>query len=384
MREPSALSAMAQMIYQWIMSGSSGWRLTTLMFVTSLCLMLFFGGPMIAWLRQKRWRKDAETWTVREDTPDTHLVKQGTPSMGGIGLIGSALATYFAVASSLVVISYLSGLGRGHIPAVILFMLSLLPLTVGAHALLGFADDWSKATGRGGLRARAKFLAQLILAAGFLAACVCLLKPYYGEMGLISYSPEVTLSPLLFGVLLIIVVATCNAVNLTDGIDGLAAGLAIQSGLALSACEISYAGAGTFGTLGGALFCVSLAGACLGFLVYNKHPARVFMGDTGSLALGAGLGAGAILTREVFLLPFIGFIFYVEMFSVILQVAYFKWTKRRTGEGKRIFRRAPLHHHFELGGWSEWRVVATFWAINLMTTALGLFLWHQGVLPRWP
>jgi len=90
------------------------------------------------------------------------------------------------------------------------------------------------------------------------------------------------------------------------------------------------------------------------------------------------------LTREVFLLPFIGFIFYVEMFSVILQVAYFKWTKRRTGEGKRIFRRAPLHHHFELGGWSEWRVVATFWAINLMTTALGLFLWHQGVLPRWP
>ena len=108
------------------------------------------------------------------------------------------------------------------------------------------------------------------------------------------------------------------------------------------------------------------------------------MGDTGSLALGAALGAGAILTRTVFLLPFIGFVFFVEMFSVIFQVLYFKYTKKRTGEGKRIFRRAPLHHHFELGGWSEWRVVGTFWAVNLATSILGLVLWKMGILPRFP
>ena len=108
------------------------------------------------------------------------------------------------------------------------------------------------------------------------------------------------------------------------------------------------------------------------------------MGDTGSLALGAALGAGAILTRTVWLLPFIGFIFYVEMFSVIAQVLYFKYTRRRFGEGKRLLRRAPLHHHFELSGWSEWRVVGTFWAVNLVTSLVGLALWKLGILPRFP
>jgi phospho-N-acetylmuramoyl-pentapeptide-transferase len=108
------------------------------------------------------------------------------------------------------------------------------------------------------------------------------------------------------------------------------------------------------------------------------------MGDTGSLALGAAVGAGAIMTQSVFLLPFIAFIYFVEMFSVTLQVLYFKYTRRKYGEGRRIFRRAPLHHHFELGGWSEWRVVGTFWAINLITSAIGLILWQLNILPRFP
>ena len=108
------------------------------------------------------------------------------------------------------------------------------------------------------------------------------------------------------------------------------------------------------------------------------------MGDTGSLALGAAVGAGAIMCHAVFLLPFIAFIYFVEMGSVTLQVLYFKYTKRKYGEGRRIFRRAPLHHHFELGGWSEWRVVGTFWAINLVTSIIGLILWHLHILPRFP
>ena len=118
--------------------------------------------------------------------------------------------------------------------------------------------------------------------------------------------------------------------------------------------------------------------------LFNRHPARVFMGDTGSLALGAALGAGAVATGTVWLLPFIGYMFYVEMFSVISQVLYFKYTRKKFGEGKRLFRRAPLHHHFELAGWSEWRVVITFWGINAVTSLIGLVLWWRGDLPRFP
>ena len=162
--------------------------------------------------------------------------------------------------------------------------------------------------------------------------------------------------------LLLVLLATCNAVNITDGIDGLAAGLSLQCGLWLW-----IAGSDLYLIkLWGDVWWMALAGACAGFLIFNKHKAQIFMGDTGSLALGAALGAAAILGRAVFLLPFIGFIFWIELFSVTAQVLYFKYTKRKTGEGQRIFRRAPLHHHFELGGWSEWRVVLTFWAINFV------------------
>jgi phospho-N-acetylmuramoyl-pentapeptide-transferase len=108
------------------------------------------------------------------------------------------------------------------------------------------------------------------------------------------------------------------------------------------------------------------------------------MGDTGSLALGAALGAAAVMTRTVFLIPFIGFMFFIELLSVTTQVAYFKYTKKQTGEGKRIFKRAPLHHHFELSGWSEKKVVAVFWGVNLVATAIGLVLWRAGILPRFP
>jgi phospho-N-acetylmuramoyl-pentapeptide-transferase len=167
---------------------------------------------------------------------------------------------------------------------------------------------------------------------------------------------------------------------LTDGIDGLAAGLAVQCGIIFFLIGSDVFGIGQFNIL----FWAALAGACLGFLHFNKYKARVFMGDTGSLAIGAALGAGAILQHAVFLLPFIAFIYFVEMASVTLQVLWFKYTKAKTGEGKRLFRRAPLHHHFELAGWSEWRVVLTFWAINLFTSAIGLWLWHLGIIPRWP
>jgi phospho-N-acetylmuramoyl-pentapeptide-transferase len=299
--------------------------------------------------------------------------------------VGIATFVAFAILDGWVVRAANIGLGSFN-PIDILVLCTLL-LTVGLFAGLGFTDDWSKATGRGGLRARAKFAVQVVLSISFIAACLWFRAavPMYDTM-LVRFMPfsasqAFGITELLMCLtLLVVLVGTCNAANLTDGIDGLAAGLTVIAGWAL----LLYGPNTSYAHFGIGLWNVALAGACLGFLWFNKHPARVFMGDTGSLAIGAALAISAILLRAVFLLPFIGFIFYIEMFSVMIQVGYFKWTKRRTGEGQRIFRRAPLHHHFELGGWSEWRVVAMFWAVNLITTSIGLVLWHKGVLPRWP
>ena len=352
--------------------------------------MLIIGKPMIAWLRTRQWKKGAtavEVWAVREDTPESHLVKQGTPSMGGIGIVAAtvlcAIALFFVFASQslhVVITSFPLATATSSWELTEFLVLSiplLLATMLLAHGLLGFADDYSKASRRGGLRARAKLISQILLAAAFVAYITVLsLKfPSYVISG--SFA-EGTYWQFVF--LAFIVVAVGNAVNLTDGIDGLASGLTVQSGLMLflAGTQANYASSFAGLTL------VILAGACLGFLCFNRYPARVFMGDTGSLAIGATLAAGAILQGAVALLPFVGFIFFVEMFSVIAQVFWFKLTKRRTGEGKRLFRRAPLHHHFELGGWSEWRVVSTFWLINLLTSTIGLWLWHTGVLPRWP
>ncbi|HVF11017.1 MAG TPA: phospho-N-acetylmuramoyl-pentapeptide-transferase [Abditibacteriaceae bacterium] len=379
---------------QWFLQAlatyvTAAWTLPLLMFCCAMTLMLLLGRPMIDWLRPRRWRKDAATWTVREDTPDTHLVKQGTPSMGGIGIVVSAIVTFIALLSTLFGLAYFdnmraySTLTATYPLAQVMMAVALLPVVVLAHAVLGFVDDWSKATGRGGLRARAKLLAQIVLALGFLTAwCLLAVEPSYTGIRFftdIFAGPEWLLA-LSLVIIVGVLVGVCNAVNLTDGIDGLAAGLAVQAGAAFFLAGANLYEIG-FVTI---IFWSALSGACLGFLWYNKHPARVFMGDTGSLAIGAALGAGAVLMKAVFLLPFIGFIYFAEMLSVLLQVGYFKWTRRQTGAGKRIFRRTPLHHHFELGGWSEWRVVFTFWLVNLATTIVGLGLWSRGVLPRWP
>jgi phospho-N-acetylmuramoyl-pentapeptide-transferase len=352
--------------------------------------MFLLGAPLIRWLRRKRWKKDAlsdaEAWQVREDTPETHQKKQGTPSMGGIGIIGVACAVFGACVFADRALDTIRTGGRISLwYSPYLFVLFWFPVFVAAHALLGFADDWSKASGRGGLRARAKFLGQLILASGFVLVFAGLVAAWFdGDNRDNNYIwGQNSIDTLLLYkdvLLLIVLIGTCNAVNLTDGIDGLAAGLAVQIGLSLALIGEPYSAFGDYAIL----FWAALAGSCLGFLCYNKYPAKVFMGDTGSLALGAAVGAGAIMTHSVFLLPFIAFIYFVEAGSVTLQVLYFKYTRRKYGEGRRIFRRAPLHHHFELGGWSEWRVVGTFWTINLVTSVIGLILWHLNILPRFP
>lgn len=353
--------------------------------------MFLLGGRLIVWLSNKRWRKDvqsqAEAWQVREDTPETHQKKQGTPSMGGIGIIGVACGVYGSCVTTLLIISIAQQGRLSELPEM-LFNVFAIPIVAMAHAGLGFGDDWSKASGRGGLRARAKLLGQVCLGLLFIFSLIVFLnlnsstfmRESWQETALIlRYSNWVTVS-FLVSILLIVMIGTGNAANITDGIDGLATGLAVQAGFSLILIQTSLRDS----SAPSIWFWAALAGSCLGFLSYNKYPAKVFMGDTGSLALGAAVGAGAIMCHAVFLLPFIAFIYFVEMFSVTLQVLYFKWTKKKYGEGRRIFRRAPLHHHFELGGWSEWRVVGTFWAVNLVTSIIGLILWHAGILPRFP
>jgi len=369
---------------------SSSFIVGGLTFLVALVLMLACGGPMIAWLRNKRWRKQGESWTVREDTPDTHQAKQGTPSMGGIGIIGACVLAFTGVIITGIGLAQISNVSSNlpktspiFIVLSIVLPLMILPITFVTHGLLGLADDWSKASGRGGLRARTKLLFQFTLAISFLAACLAL--PRWGQTPFVPppWHGGDVLWPAMMMLLIIFVVGTCNAVNLTDGLDGLAAGLAVITCLGLVLARFdSVRGPGYEGVA--ILFCFALMGACLGFLKFNKYKAQVFMGDTGSLAIGAGLAAAAILLHAVWLLPFVGFMFYIEAASVTIQVLWFKWTKRKTGEGQRLFRRAPLHHHFELAGWSEWRVVLTFWAVNLFTTAIGLVLWHLKILPRFP
>jgi phospho-N-acetylmuramoyl-pentapeptide-transferase len=345
-------------------------------FIGSLFLMSASGGPLIAWLKGLKGMK----WSPREDTPDSHLQKAGVPSMGGIGIIGSALVGYAAIMLTLMLTEGFANKGNWTISSESVGMYLAFPAVVGLHATLGFIDDWSKGRGTGGISSKAKLAGQLVLSVAFLAVLAWTMPIAHDDFNPLKLPLGWWLAFLL------VIVGTSNAVNLTDGIDGLAAGLSVQCALAFAVAVVAFDShlPGVDFAFPSLFVWICLGGACLGFLAFNKHPAKVFMGDTGSLALGAALGAGAILTSLVWLLPFVGFIFFVEMFSVIIQVSYFKYTKKKTGEGKRIFRRAPLHHHFELSGWSEWRVVGTFWAINMVTTCIGLALLKMGYLPRFP
>ena len=357
-------------------------------------IMDIIGKPLIAWLKIRKGMK----WAPREDTPDTHLQKLGTPSMGGIGIIGAAVLGFLiSLVFSTLIFNFvmpatlkefvLSGRLSPYLPSRTLVSdfsyFLIFPAFVVGNAFLGYIDDHSKATNKGGLSSKAKLLGQILLTLLFLVFLEVVQWKTPSSVGLLGSALfDSWMLPLLA---FLLIIGTSNAVNLTDGIDGLAAGLSVQAGLifALLSSDI-FISSGSFTSLSTFLLWPALGGACLGFLAFNKYPAKVFMGDTGSLALGAALGAGAILTRTVWLLPFVGFIFYVEMFSVIAQVLYFKYTRRKTGKGKRLFQRAPLHHHFELSGWSEWRVVATFWGVNLITTIIGLVLWKMGILPLLP
>ncbi|EKN66338.1 phospho-N-acetylmuramoyl-pentapeptide-transferase [Neobacillus bataviensis LMG 21833] len=286
--------------------------------------------------------------SIREEGPKSHQKKSGTPTMGGVMILFSIIITTLVM----------MGKYSDQIPMTT-FLLIFVTFGFG---LLGFLDDFIKVVLKRnlGLTSRQKLLGQIIISVIFYliykhTGLSTEIKLPFGD-----YSIDLGWSYVFF--IIFWLVGFSNAVNLTDGLDGLVSGTAA---IAFGAFAVLAWNQNNFEI---AVFSVAVVGAVLGFLVFNAHPAKVFMGDTGSLALGGAIAGIAILTKLEILLIIIGGVFVIETLSVILQVASFKTT------GKRIFRMSPLHHHYELVGWSEWRVVVTFWSVGLIFAILGIYI----------
>ncbi|MFD2925426.1 phospho-N-acetylmuramoyl-pentapeptide-transferase [Halobacillus naozhouensis] len=287
---------------------------------------------------------------IREEGPQSHQKKSGTPTMGGVMILIAITLT------TLIIAFWFLPEAEGVKVFIVLFVLL-------GYGLLGFLDDYIKVAMKRnlGLTSKQKMVGQIVIA----IVVYWMLKqndfPTYITLPGTSLEFELGWG---YGLLiLIMLVGGSNAVNLTDGLDGLLAGTA----------AIAF---GAFGILAWngeadtvvAIFSLAVVGALLGFLVFNAHPAKVFMGDTGSLALGGAIAIIAVLTKLELLLVIIGGVFVIETLSVIIQVISFKTT------GKRVFKMSPLHHHYELKGWSEWRVVTTFWTVGLLFAILGIYI----------
>jgi phospho-N-acetylmuramoyl-pentapeptide-transferase len=314
----------------------------------SFFLAVVWGVPLIRLLKTFHLGKQ-----IRMDEPTEHRVKTGTPTLGGVMVIAPVLI--ITVALNLAALMGNTLIGRS----------ILVPMgTLLTFGILGALDDLAGIRGarKGeGMTARQKFITQCILA--FVIACALhfVLDLRSIAIPLVPFKIEIGL--LYIPIAMFFIVGFSNAVNLTDGLDSLAGWTS----------AIAFACYGVIAYLQGqaylVVFCFTMVGALLAFLWYNAHPAELFMGDTGALALGATLAVVALMTGQWLLLPLIGLVFVAEALSVIIQVAYFKWT-----HGKRVFKMAPLHLHFELLGWSETQVVQRFWLVALLAGMLGIAL----------
>ena len=305
------------------------------------------GSKFIVFLQNKKFGQ-----FVREEGPQTHLIKQGTPTMGGVVMLVGLVAALLVVA-------------RPNVATLTTLLI------VSAVAGIGLYDDWQKISNRRneGLSVRWKFL---LLSLTVIIADVMALR-YVGvtqNVIMPGFEKNLVLGPGVIGValfsvlMLLVIVGTTNTVNLSDGLDGLAAGaggIALLAYTAIAFLERQY---------DVAIICGAMVGAIIGFLWYNAHPAQVFMGDTGSLAIGGVLSAAAVITKTEMLLPVIGGLFVIEGLSVIIQYSFFKLT------GRRVFKMAPIHHHFELSGWEENKIVVRFWIVQAAFTALGFVLYY--------
>lgn len=316
----------------------------------SYIMTVIWGGPLLRVLRHFKIGK-----IIRVEEPGHHGVKMGTPTMGGVMIVLPVLLLTFLLNAVALIGFTQSGIGRS----------VLVPMVVMvAFALLGAVDDWQGIHGvrKGeGMRARTKFMFQVILGLG----TAWILKYMLGvpDLFLPGIKGFFDLGWWYVPLAAFIIVSMSNAVNFTDGLDGLAGLIAATAFAAYGLISLNQ------GQVYLARFCFTVVGALFGFLWFNVHPAELFMGDTGSLALGATLAVIALMTSQWALLPIIAIIPFSEILSDVIQIGYFKLTK-----GKRFFKMAPIHLHFELLGWSETQVVQRFWLIGLMAAMIGVGL----------
>ena len=339
----------------------------------SFLLAVVWGPPLIRLLRANRIGKQ-----IRIEGPQTHMVKAGTPTMGGLMIIVPVMVITGVVTIVSLIAEKLQGQPVANIGQQVLVPM----ITMVAFGLLGAIDDLENVRGRRvkgeGLRPRTKWFIQLGL------ATVIALVLHFGPSQLHSVAIPGIANRIDIGLwwipfAIFWVLTFSNAVNLTDGLDGLAGILTATAFMAYAIIAYlqSFAGA----TPGEAVqlsnlvpFSLIVVGAILAFLWFNAHPAQLFMGDTGALALGATLAVVALMTGQWLLLPVIALVPIAETMTVSLQVLYFKYTRRRFGEGRRLFKMAPLHHHFELLGWSETQIVQRFWLIGIWSAMIGIAL----------
>ncbi len=345
---------------------------TGLAAVTSVIISLIIGRRIIKWLSNMQLKE-----VIREDIGlDHHQAKAGTPSMGGVIILLAVI-----------------------IPSILFMKMDsvyawLIVFVIIALGLVGFVDDYIKVVkkDKSGLAGRFKIVGQV--GVGIVVGAVLYFHPDFADVNTLSTVPflkNVNIDYAFFGedlgwmifipVAVFVITAVSNATNLTDGLDGLASGVSAICGFVFAIfayvsgrtdlsgyLDIMYLpGAGEL-----TIFCAALIGGCMGFLWYNTNPASVFMGDTGSLALGGAFGALGLMLHKELLLPFICGVFFFETLSVIIQTTYFKYTKKKYGEGKRVFLMTPIHHHFEKKGWSEQKIVVRFWIITVMLGILSL------------
>ncbi len=325
--------------------------------LTALLISFLIGPWFIRFLRRRQISEE-----IREDGPKTHETKKGTPTMGGLLIL----------AAIFIPVLLWCNLANPYVQMTL--------LTTFWMGVIGFVDDYLSVVKKRpkGLVGRYKLIGQVTY--GLALGAVLYFNPIQPDVGSLTSIPFMKGLFINFGwfyivLVMLVITATSNAVNLTDGIDGLASGLC-------AFCFMGFAGLAYLGGHKGfssylnilylegsgelAIYCMAVVGASLGFLWYNTHPAQIFMGDTGSLALGGALGVVALLLKREFLLLVIGGLFVAEVLSVIIQVSYYKMRK------KRVFKMAPLHHHFELSGWSEQKIVVRFWIIASLLTLLSL------------
>jgi phospho-N-acetylmuramoyl-pentapeptide-transferase len=338
---------------------------TAIAAITSLLISLLLGGKIIRKLADLKFGQE-----IREEGPASHHEKRGTPTMGGVLIIGSVFLSTILWAR----------------PDSLYLWIALGATTL--FAAVGFADDYTKIVKKRslGLTGRQKLAGQLVVALvvwGVLWAWGNypwnISVPFFKETALTNIT---FVGPIVYAVFIIfILLGSSNAVNLTDGLDGLAISvtfiaMSALTGLTYLASDARWAERLDLTHNPAAaeltVFCGAMAGASLGFLWYNAPPAEVFMGDVGSLAIGGALGTVAILTKQEFLLPFIGGVFILEALSVMLQVSVFKLTKRGGQPGRRIFKMTPLHHHFEMTGWKEPKIVFRFVIVAILFALLSL------------